>query len=126
MKTLIISTFVILCLIACKAKSSQPEPYKNIDVTQAKALLSSDDKVTFIDVRTPGETDQGIISGALKINVNDDSFEQNLQTLDKNKEYVIYCKSGGRSVKACKIMSKLGFTNLANLKGGYTAWEQDQ
>jgi rhodanese-related sulfurtransferase len=41
--------------------------------------------------------------------------------MDKN--YYIYCRSGARSSRACKIMGKAGFKNLYNLKGGILSWK---
>ena len=45
-----------------------------------------------------------------------------LNLFSKNNEYYIYCKSGGRSSAACKIMSQMGFNNVYNLMGGISEW----
>jgi len=79
--------------------------------------------VVILDVRTPSETANGIVEGAMKIDVLNSSFVDEIAKLDKEKTYVVYCKSGGRSVRAAKKMLKAGFTNVVNVEGGYTAWK---
>ena len=46
-----------------------------------------------------------------------------VQSFNKENNYYIYCKSGGRSSQACQIMSQLGFNNVFNLVGGITNWK---
>ena len=74
---------------------------------------------TFIDVRTPAEMANGKLDGAKEANVTSASFRQAIANLDKSKPYIVYCRSGMRSARACKIMEKEGFTNLTNVAGGY-------
>lgn len=87
-----------------------------------KSKLAQKD-ATIIDVRTPEEYVTGHLAGALNINFNDtDNFSTYLDTLEKNREYLIYCRSGNRSGQALKIMKDKGFTNITDLEGGITAW----
>jgi len=85
------------------------------DALQAHA----EGEVTLIDVRTPAETSHGKIQGALEMNVTSMDFKNNISKLDRSKPYIIYCRSGMRSTRACKIMEKEGFTDLTNVSGGY-------
>ena len=48
-----------------------------------------------------------------------------VEKLDKSKNYYIYCRSGNRSGQACQIMDKLGFENTYNLMGGFNEWDGD-
>lgn len=98
--------------------------YENIDVAQFKELMT-DSNVVILDVRTPKETAQGKIEGTKEINFFDPKFKVKVQNLDKSKTYLIYCRSGNRSGKACNIMAKNGFENLYNLKGGFNAWKSN-
>lgn len=75
-----------------------------------------------LDVRTPGETARGVIDGALEIDYRSSDFAAQLQELDPTKTYLVYCASGGRSGKTCKMMDELGFDKSYNLVGGYSAW----
>jgi len=78
---------------------------------------------TILDVRTPQEYSEGYISNAVNLNIYDaNAFMSKVQSFNKENNYYIYCKSGGRSSQACQIMSQLGFNNVFNLVGGITNW----
>jgi rhodanese-related sulfurtransferase len=77
-----------------------------------------------LDVRTKAEVDQGIISGAVNIDVLQDDFVNKIAELDKNQPVVLYCKVGGRSSKAAEIMVDKGFKYVYNLEGGYDLWKE--
>ena len=66
----------------------------------------SEDTVQLIDVRTPDEWREGVIEKALLINYFDDDFKEQLNKLDKTKPIALYCKSGGRSGKTAKLLSR--------------------
>lgn len=92
-----------------------------ISGTAARKLLD-DSNTVFIDVRTPEEIAQGAIADALQINYYDKTFKANINKLNKNKQYVVYCRSGGRSAKAVNMMHKMGFSDTKDLDGGYSQW----
>jgi rhodanese-related sulfurtransferase len=52
------------------------------------------------------------------------SFTAKIKELDRTKTYVLYCRSGLRSARACQIMGKNEFKDLYNLKGGFIAWDK--
>jgi len=88
--------------------------------------LEADENSVILDVRTENEYNEGIISEAINIDINTGQFFINeLETLDKTKNYYVYCRSGARSAKACEIMNELGFENAYNLVGGIIAWNGD-
>ena len=70
-----------------------------------------------IDVRTPAETSAGHLEGAKLFDVQDASFMANLDTLDKEADYYIYCRSGNRSGVAIKTMQANGFTGTLHNGG---------
>ena len=78
-----------------------------------------------LDVRTPEEFSAEYISGAVNIDVRAGDFNSRIDSLDKNKTYFLYCKSGKRSEEAYKLMKEKGFKNLAQLKGGIEEWKLD-
>jgi len=146
MKYLLFIPLVMLFLYSCESSSTQEETsstqtetadtnsetvetesqkpaYADINVVQFKKRMDHP-MVVIIDVRTPEETAEGKIEGAMEIDVNDASFDEKIQALDKDKIYLVYCQSGGRSVTTCNKMAELGFKNLNNLVGGYTAWSE--
>lgn len=83
--------------------------------------LSADTVV--IDVRTPAEFAEGHLAGAVNINLQSGSFEQQIATLPLDGEYVVYCRSGNRSGQAVAAMTSLGFENVVDAGGMEAAAE---
>lgn len=126
MKYLLSFSIMMLLSIGCKDKIVVPADtvtYKNVDVADAKDMMTNIKDLIILDVRTPGETDQGIIPNAIVIDYRSSNFDSEIAKLDKSKSYLVYCKSGGRSVSASKKMIDAGFTKVTNMKGGYSAWK---
>ncbi|WP_161890329.1 rhodanese-like domain-containing protein [Pontibacter russatus] len=100
---------------------SKPKNYENLDGNSFRNRYQSAPKAELLDVRTAGEFASGSIKGAKNLDVTSSQFQQALKTMDKNKEYFVFCRSGNRSGSACDIMSKEGF-KAYNLAGGIGAW----
>ncbi len=88
---------------------------EEISPTDLKKLI--DEKADFIllDVRNPDEYAESNLQGVL---IPLPELPKKLASLDKEKCYVVHCKSGGRSLQAMHYMKQHGFTKVANLKGG--------
>lgn len=85
--------------------------------------LKNDDNAIILDVRTDYEVAEGIIPEAIHIDIyKGQEFIDEVETLDKSKNYYVYCKAGGRSGQACSIMNQLGIKNAFNLVGGFSQW----
>ncbi len=108
-----------------KEAPAQPAQVVDIDVNQFKEMMSRPD-VVILDVRTPQEVAQGTIGdNVVNIDVtNKPLFEQEIEKLDKDKTYLVYCRSGRRSRIAAEEMVRRGFDKVYNLKGGILAWQQ--
>ena len=78
-----------------------------------------------IDVRTPEEFAAEHIENAINIDFYSEAFRGELDTLDKNKTYLIYCQVGGRSGSALDIMAELNFKEVYNLSGGINQWKTE-
>jgi rhodanese-related sulfurtransferase len=77
-----------------------------------------------LDVRTPEEWSDGHIENAIHIDIYEgQAFVDEINALDKTKNYFVYCKAGGRSAQACSVMNQLGFDKTYNLIGGMMHWE---
>jgi phage shock protein E len=85
---------------------------------QAFLTTAAQSGTTVIDVRTPAEYAAGHIDGAINIDVEGPTFSSDIEKLDKNGAYALYCHSGRRSAIAADQMSQAGFTKITNLKGG--------
>jgi len=81
--------------------------------------------VFVLDVRTPKEINEGKIRGALEIDFKAPGFQEKLSKLPKEKTYLVYCRSGGRSSKAAEMMVDMGFQDVSNLLGGYSEWTEE-
>ena len=117
----------ILVGISCKSKVTNQETgatVKDVDVVEARKMITENKDLVILDVRTPEETNQGTIDKAMIIDFYDEKFEAKLSILDKSKPYLVYCRSGGRSSTASNKMIELGFKDVTNMEGGYTAWSK--
>ncbi|MRG85740.1 rhodanese-like domain-containing protein [Salinibacillus xinjiangensis] len=92
---------------------------ENITTEQAKAKFKVK-KVQFVDVRTPGEYKANHRKPFKNIPLN--QLAQKSTELDRDKEVVVICQSGMRSMKAAKTLKKQGFKQISNVKGGMSAW----
>ncbi|MBU8908706.1 rhodanese-like domain-containing protein [Desertibacillus haloalkaliphilus] len=90
-----------------------------ISTQDLKTKLRKKD-VQFIDVRTPGEYTRNHIKTFENIPLHE--LAKNAKLLSKEKEVVVICQSGMRSTKATKVLKKLGFQKITNVKGGMSAW----
>lgn len=95
---------------------------KSISVEEVQQLLESGKKLNLIDVREVDEVATGIIPTAINIPLGLIEFRMN--ELDKSKEYIMVCRSGGRSGNATMFLGNQGF-NVANMDGGMLAWAGD-
>jgi rhodanese-related sulfurtransferase len=78
--------------------------------------------MVLLDVRSNKEYEQGHIPGAVHVPLSD--IGDKIKKLKKDKELVVYCRSGSQSIWAIKRLMGMGYKNLYNLKGGYSAWKR--
>ncbi|BBM72985.1 molybdopterin-synthase adenylyltransferase MoeB [Rhodothermus marinus] len=103
------------------AESEVPE----ITVHELKARLERGDRPVILDVRKPHEVQIASIEHDLLIPV--DELPERLSELEpyRDREIVVYCRSGARSARATKLLREAGFRDVKNLKGGILAWSQE-
>lgn len=77
-----------------------------------------------LDVRTQDEVLKSHIPYSFNLDYYQPDFKEKLKKLDKNKTYLVYCRSGVRSKETVKIMKNLGFTKIYNLLGGIKNWRK--
>jgi rhodanese-related sulfurtransferase len=86
----------------------------------------SKENIQLMDVRTPEEIKEGAIQTAFFANYFDVDFEEVATAqLNKSKSVYLYCRSGNRSRKACKILKEKGF-EVINVLGGYQQWDSEK
>jgi glyoxylase-like metal-dependent hydrolase (beta-lactamase superfamily II)/rhodanese-related sulfurtransferase len=90
-----------------------------VDVAELESLRSHGE-LQLIDVRQPGELGTGTIDGARNIPLT--MLNKELASLDASKRTIVFCAGGYRSSIAASKMAAAGFTDVADLLGGYSAW----
>lgn len=96
----------------------------NVTAQEFKKLIE-DKKLVLIDLRTDDEIKtKGKIKGARQINFLDKTAEEQINKLDKQKGYLIYCAGGGRSADCAELMEQLGFKTIINLEKGFSDWQK--
>jgi rhodanese-related sulfurtransferase len=95
-----------------------------ITTTELRDRLSKGEKLNLVDVREPSEHREFNIGGELVPLGKIKSMDVDQLEVFKDKELILYCRSGNRSGQACQILDMMGFTNTKNLQGGMLAWQQ--
>jgi rhodanese-related sulfurtransferase len=83
--------------------------------------MTANSNFFLVDVRSPEETAEGIIPGALCIPV-DEIAERKEEIPKTGQPVLVYCAGGGRSLGVCEELSHAGFERLHNLQGGFMGW----
>ena len=96
--------------------------FADLSVADFKAKMN-DPNVVILDVRSDGEVAEGMIEGARQLDYRAADFQRQVSELDKDKTYLVYCASGGRSGRACEMMKELDFAEVYNLVGGYREYK---
>ncbi len=82
--------------------------------------ITHPDHLFVLDVRTPQEYAEGHVPGA--VNVPYDQLASRLAEVPKDKDVVLYCKSGRRAGIAADVLAANGYTRLSHLEGDMNAW----
>lgn len=94
-----------------------------MDLNQKDWNNQLDNDSVIIDVRTPEEFEISRIPDSINIDFNNPVFFiEEIQKLNKDTSYYIYCRTGVRSANSCLLMQELGFDKIYNLLGGIVEW----
>jgi len=128
---LILSVSLVISTVLTGGCVSSKTPTQIIeDITPQEALTliqenQNNPDFVIIDVRTPEEFAEGYIENAVIIDFRSETFMDELNKLDKDKTYVIYCRSGRRSSSALNTIAELNFREAYNILGGITKWQEE-
>ena len=103
---------------------------KDLSAKDAHDLMEGDPEYIYLDVRSVPEFEAGHAARAINIPImhftpgagmspNQDFLAVVEASLPKDAKLVVGCKTGGRSARACELMSQMGYTNVANVRGGF-------
>ena len=122
---LFVALGAVITLIVVTELRRFTQGYKEISPADAVFLINKEDALV-LDVREANELGQGSIIGAKHIALS--SLPKNADSLKvkKDKPILVVCKTGNRTSQACKILLKNSYTKVFGLKGGITAWINEQ
>lgn len=104
--------------ISQKKEMAQAISYKTIEWNEA-IQLNQKEGALFLDVRTPAEVAEGAVSGALAIPLQE--LDRRFSEIPKDKKLLVYCRSGRRSEAASSMLIQAGFSEIYNIRGGFSA-----
>jgi rhodanese-related sulfurtransferase len=97
---------------------------QNISVDELKKRMDAGDELHLVDVREPHENADFNIGGILlPLGMIRSMQVDEIEDL-KEKEVILYCRSGNRSGQAAMFLESMGFENTKNLTGGMLAWQE--
>ena len=91
-----------------------------IDSPELQERLAGGEDILLLDIRTEGEVAQGVLPGAQHLPMH--LIPLRISEFPKDKEIVLYCRSGARSYHACAYLTQQGYHNVVNLRGGIIGW----
>ena len=91
-----------------------------IDSAGLQEKLEAGEEIHLVDIRTPAEVAQAAIPNAIHLPMH--LLPLRMHELPRDKDIVLYCRSGARSYHACSYLAQQGFSNVSNLRGGIIAW----
>ncbi|MDQ1294433.1 MAG: hypothetical protein QG608_2316 [Actinomycetota bacterium] len=113
---------MLLAVVGYFQYSSGTQEHLSVD---SFASLARKEGTVLLDVRTGEEFAQGHLPGARNLDATSPTFHEQLQGLDRNTAYAIYCCTGKRSSSTLEFMRRAGFTDVSDLDGGYTLWVRE-
>ncbi len=122
---LILAVLVASAITIAGCSSSATATIETVSPSAAAEAINSNTDAIVLDIRTPEEFDEGIIEGAVNIDFYEPDFAEQLDGLDKNADYVVYCRSGSRSGQSIPTFRELGFTSVIEIDGGISGWYQN-
>lgn len=119
-QTLFLTFLTLVTGLNCKSQEVGSQVLKP---EALQLLIDETENLQLIDVRTVKEVNDGYIANASNIDYYSSDFKSQMDQLDKNAPVAVYCKAGGRSGKAAKMLRDLGFKQIYDLEGGFAAWK---
>jgi phage shock protein E len=117
----VVLLMAVIALSGCSGGQSQAT-VEHLDPEAYATAVEQQDAV-LLDVRTPAEFQSGHLVGAVNLDFEGPQFATQLEQLDKEQAYAVYCQSGNRSGQALEQMADAGFTDVYDLAGGIQAWQ---
>ena len=100
------------------------DPMAELEVTvqEAREQIAADSETAILDVREPFEIEKGKIEGSRK--VDQELGNEIVRDWPRERQIIVYCEHGDRSLRATTYLKQQGFENIRSLKGGFAAWSE--
>ncbi len=121
---IVVLTLVVLVVAAGIVIAQQANPTAvqlPAEISVAQAAQAQKDGAFILDVREPSEWAQAHISGATLIPLGD--LPSRLNSVPKDREVVVVCRTGIRSAQGRDILKNAGFTQVTSMTGGLNQWQ---
>ena len=130
---LLLTVSGVVSAVGCAEKAESPrhavtQIIQDVNAQEAFTLIRENrDNPDFIiiDVRTPEEFAEGHMENTINIDFRSETFDSEIGRLDRNKTYLIYCRSGNRSRGALDTMIELNFAEVYHLTVGIVGWVEE-
>ncbi len=119
----VLLSLAIFLLSACA--SAENSAFQQVNAEDAAGIIQENkgsDTFVVLDIRTPKEFKAGHIAEAVLLDYYSPKFVADLKSLDKQKTYLVYCRTGNRTGKAMKLFAEAGLEQVYELEGGIVAW----
>jgi rhodanese-related sulfurtransferase len=114
---------VVLLLASACSSGSDTATIELVSPAEAAQVIDDDPSgLVVLDIRTPEEFNEVRLADSVNVDFYAADFAEQLDGLDKDDPYVMYCRSGNRSSEAVKTMKELGFVEVYEVDGGIVNW----
>ena len=127
----VLSLMLLTGILAAGCATEAEEPDTDVPVSQAVKIdaeearrMMDEEEVIIVDVRTEEEYEEAHIEGALLLTLDQIDSKAESVIPDKEKTYLIYCRSGNRSAQAAEKLVEMGYANIYDF-GGIIDWPYD-
>ncbi|AZN38719.1 rhodanese-like domain-containing protein [Paenibacillus albus] len=120
METAINLLFIVLIVWFAYTRFGPTKGLRTLKDAEFRSKLETVPDALLIDVREPAEFNSGAIPGALNIPLS--QLGQRIGEIPKERELLLYCRSGMRSKTAARMLSRGGYRHINHLQGGISAW----
>ena len=121
----ILLILILFGFILPSCGAQQDQTITALSPTEAADLIEKhkgDANFVILDIRTPGEYQSGHLKDATMIDYYSNAFVNDIGRLDREKTYLVYCRSGNRSARSLDLFKKLQFQRVYHLATGIISW----
>ncbi len=122
-RSLLLLILALSILVTACSSDTTTQSIELVSPADAAQVIADDPAgLVVLDIRTPEEFNEARLADAIMVDFYADDFADQLDTLDKDVPYVMYCRTGNRSSDAVKTMKDLGFVEVYEIDGGIVNW----